>query len=158
MSNREPAVYPICLTQLGGALVVVVGGGRVAQRKVAGLLAANAMVRVISPTLTQPLMARVGRGEIDWLSRPYRSGDLEGAHLVFAATNQREINAGIGRRAEALGVLCNVADAQDEGSFHVPAVHRQSGLLVAVSSGGERPRLAKSVRDRIAHLLAGNSA
>jgi cobalt-precorrin 5A hydrolase / precorrin-3B C17-methyltransferase len=73
--------------------------------------------------------------------------------LVFAATNQRAVNAQVAREAKNLGLLCNVADQPDEGNFHVPAVHRQPGLVVAVSSTGESPTRARNVRDQLAKWL-----
>src|SRR5215211_2520154 len=103
--------YPITLTSLRGAPVVVVGGGAVGERKVRGLLAAGAAVRLISPTASEQLQAWAAAGQIGWEQREYTVGDLDGARLVFAATNRREVNAQLAREAAALGLLCNVADA-----------------------------------------------
>lgn len=146
-------VYPILLTNLAGASVVVVGGGRVAARKVAGLLALQATVTVVSPELSPELTALAASGAIRWRDRPYASGDLGGARLVFAATDVRAVNAGVAQEAAQRGILCNVADAPEEGSFHLPAVHRQAELVVAVSTGGTAPGRAKALRDRIAAWL-----
>jgi cobalt-precorrin 5A hydrolase / precorrin-3B C17-methyltransferase len=145
--------YPILLTQLSLTACVVVGGGRVGERKVSGLLAAAAGVRVISPQLTTQLHAWVDTGRIAWEARPYQPGDLAGVSLVFAATDRREVNAAVARDARALGLLCNVADAPEEGSFHVPAVYRGADELVAVSTYGQDPTRARTLRDRIAAWL-----
>lgn len=147
------SLYPVTLTNLSAWLTVVVGGGRVGERKVRGLLAAGAQVRVISPVITGPLQEWVEAGRIDWLARPYQPGDLTGAFLVFAATDQRSVNQQIAQEAHGLGSLCNVADRPAEGNFHVPAVHRQEGLVVAVSTMAGRPRLAQEVREWIARHL-----
>jgi cobalt-precorrin 5A hydrolase/precorrin-3B C17-methyltransferase len=147
--NDSSAVYPIFLT-LRGAHVVVVGGGKVGQRKIAGLLAAEASIRVISPKVTPELEAWIRAGRVEWIARGYQYGDLAGARLVCAATDDRRVNARVAEDAAALGLLCNVADAPAEGNFHVPAVHREQGCVVAVGTGGADPARAKRLRDRIA--------
>ncbi len=148
-------MYPITLTHMNGAPVVVVGGGPVGERKVRGLLAVGAGVRVISPEATDQIKAWAEENLIRWDQRLYQSGDLNGAALAFAATDHRAINMMVSRDASVQGILCNVVDAPDEGSFHVPAVYRGKGLLIIVSTGGEDPALAAKVRDQIAAWLAG---
>ncbi|MCC6167507.1 MAG: bifunctional precorrin-2 dehydrogenase/sirohydrochlorin ferrochelatase [Caldilineaceae bacterium] len=154
--NVRPAqpVYPICLTNLAGAPVVVIGGGPVAARKVAGLLAVQAAVTIVSPALTPELALLAAMGRVYWINRPYVPGDLAGARLAFAATDVRAVNAQVAGEAAQRGLLCNVADAPEEGSFHLPAVHRQAELVVAVSTGGTAPGRARRLRDRIAAWLA----
>jgi cobalt-precorrin 5A hydrolase/precorrin-3B C17-methyltransferase len=139
---------------MDGAPVVVVGGGQVAERKIRGLLAVNAGIWVISPEATDQIQAWAEEKLIGWKKRTYRSGDLAGVALAFAATDHRAINMTVSRDASVQGILCNVVDAPEEGSFHVPAVHRGDGLLIAVSTGGEDPSLAVKVRDRIAAWLS----
>jgi cobalt-precorrin 5A hydrolase/precorrin-3B C17-methyltransferase len=146
--------YPITLTNLRDAPVVVVGGGAVGGRKVRGLLAAGAAVRLVSPAITPELRALADTGAIEWHARPYQQGDLAGARLAFIATNQRTVNAQVAGEAAALGLLCNVADDPQAGDFHLPAVHREPGLLVAVSTEGVSPARAKQLRDQIAAWLA----
>jgi cobalt-precorrin 5A hydrolase/precorrin-3B C17-methyltransferase len=139
-----------------GRQAVVVGGGAVGQRKVQGVLAAGMAVKLISPEVTPQLQVWAEVGRIGWVRRPYQPGDVSGAYLVFAATNQRTVNAQIAQEAADLGLLCNVADQPAEGNFHVPAVHRRTGLVVSVSSAGESPRRAQKVRDQIAAWLGEN--
>lgn len=146
-------VYPVYLTNLATVQVVVIGGGEVAARKVAGLLAAQALVTVISPTLTPELAALHAAGRIRWLARAYEPGDLADAWLAFAATNVREVNAAVAQEAARRRILCNVADAPAEGNFHVPAVYRHGEVVVAVGSSGTAPGRAKQVRDRIGRWL-----
>jgi cobalt-precorrin 5A hydrolase / precorrin-3B C17-methyltransferase len=148
-----PPVYPIFLTQLHEVQAVVVGGGQVGQRKVAGLLAANAQVTLVSPEITSHLQAWHSGMKIRWHARPYCASDLEGAGLVFAATNNRTVNAQVAQDAAARGLLCNVADAPHEGNFHVPALVRKQNITVAVGTGGIDPTRAKQLRDQIAHWL-----
>lgn len=147
------AVYPITLTGLRGARCVVVGGGPVAARKVAGLLAAGAAVRIISPALTAELRALADAGKLEWDPRPFAAGDLAGARLAFAATNQRAVNASVAQEATRFNILCNVADAPAEGDFHVPAVHRAPGATIAVSTHGTDPSGARRLRDHLALWL-----
>ncbi|MDQ3248936.1 MAG: bifunctional precorrin-2 dehydrogenase/sirohydrochlorin ferrochelatase [Chloroflexota bacterium] len=152
--RTETAVYPIYLTGLANRLAIVVGGGLVGTRKAGGLLAAGGRVRLISPQATPTIQDWAAGGALEWLARPYQPGDLHGALLVFAATNQREVNAAVAQEAAGLGVLCNVADAPEEGNFHVPALHRQVGLTIAVGSGGQSPTQTKQMRDKIAEMLS----
>jgi cobalt-precorrin 5A hydrolase/precorrin-3B C17-methyltransferase len=147
-------MYPIVLTRFEAAPVVVVGGGEVAERKVRGLLEARAAVRLISPEATPQLQAWADEGRIHWEKRFFETGDLPGVALVFAAAEQRPVNMLVAREAEATGLLCNVADVPEEGSFDVPVVYRGEGLVITVSTGGEDPGRARRVRDRIARWLA----
>jgi len=151
---QTPVSYPIVLMSLRDAPVVVVGGGAVGERKVRGLLAAGAAVRLISPAATEQLRAWAAAGRIAWAPREYATGDLEGARLVFAATNRRQVNAQIAGDAAARGLLCNVADAPAEGNFHLPAVYRGHGLTIAVGTDGANPARAVAVRDAIAQWLS----
>ncbi|MCG8351771.1 MAG: precorrin-3B C(17)-methyltransferase [Chloroflexales bacterium] len=162
MGERAPSIpsthnYPIILTQMAGALAVVVGGGAVGERKVRGLLASGMNVHLISPAVTSQLSAWAEAGRIGWVRRGYASGDLAGARLVFAATDQRAVNALVAREAAAEGILCNVADAPGEGSFHVPALYRTGGMTVAVSSSGAAPARTVALRDAIARWLEASA-
>ncbi|MEW5960528.1 MAG: bifunctional precorrin-2 dehydrogenase/sirohydrochlorin ferrochelatase [Chloroflexota bacterium] len=148
-------VYPIVLTRLPDAPAVVVGGGPVGERKVAGLLAVGAAVRLISPDATPQLQAWVEAGRLRWERRGYQTGDLDGAGLVFAAANRREVNAQVARDAARLGLLCNVADRPEEGNFFLPAVYRGDDWVIAVSTAGKSPARARRLRDRLAEWLAG---
>lgn len=144
-------MYPIILT--GKLQAVVVGGGIVGERKVKGLLAAGADVTVVSPDVTAQLQNWVDEGRIKWKARPYRIGDLAGALLAYAATDQRGVNQQVAFDAHSMGILCNVCDASEEGDFHVPAVQRSVDMLVTVSTFGKNPARARDLRDRIAAWL-----
>jgi cobalt-precorrin 5A hydrolase/precorrin-3B C17-methyltransferase len=154
--DTPPYDYPIVLTNLAAGVAVVVGGGLVGERKTRGLLAAGATVHLISPAATPRLRAWAEAECIAWQQRTYRPTDLIGAQLAFAATDCRTINAQIALDAASLGVLCNVADAPDEGQFHVPALHRAHGFTIAVSSRGTAPARAVTLRDTIARWLTTN--
>ncbi len=143
--------YPLNLS-VEGRKCVVVGGGRVAERKVKGLLRSGADVQVISPELTEGLQRLVEEGRVSHHRRRYGPGTLSDAFLVFAATSERSVNAQIASDARASGVLANVADSADECTFILPAIMEQDGILIAVSTGGRSPALAKRVRDRLGEL------
>ena len=140
--------YPVFL-QVTGRRCVVIGGGEVAQRKVASLIAAGARVTVVGPSLTAELAERARRGEIDHIERAYRAGDLAGALLAYAATDDEALHPTIAADAEAAGALLNVVDRPEWCTFIVPSVARRGDLTVAVSTGGGSPALARRVREEI---------
>jgi len=146
------AFYPVFL-DLRGRRAVVVGGGAVAEQKVRGLVAAGAHVTVVSPDVTPALGALVGRNAIEVKRRPYRRGDLEGAWLAIAATDDRGTNGTVWAEAEQLGVPLNAVDDLEHCSFIAPAVHREGDITVAVSTAGKSPALAVRLRQRIARLV-----
>ena len=124
-------LYPVNL-DLSGRLIIVVGGGTVAERKVAGLLAADASVsvRVIAPQMTERLHAFAADERIDWRNERYIRGSLEGAFLVYAATDSPAINAEIAAEANACGSLVNVIDDPHASSFQVPSMLRRGDFLL----------------------------
>jgi precorrin-2 dehydrogenase / sirohydrochlorin ferrochelatase len=149
LNTEGAAGYPVVL-RLAGRLCVVVGGGEVARRKVQGLVAAGARVRVIAPHLHPELLAMPG---IELCCRPLLPDDLTGAVLVFAATNDRQVNAEVAAAARQQGALVNVADDPEQCDFHLPAILQRGALTVAVSSGGGSPAFAALLRDRLAAEL-----
>lgn len=144
IEGKGTVLYPIFLN-LDGKRCVVVGGGAVANRKARKLLQARAEVVAISPEV-KPELESVAT---EVRRRPYREGDLEGASLVFAATNLREVNAAVTREARGRGIPVNVADEPSEGDFALPSVLRRGQLQVAVSTGGASPTLARRVRNEL---------
>ncbi|MGD9763505.1 MAG: bifunctional precorrin-2 dehydrogenase/sirohydrochlorin ferrochelatase [Candidatus Binatia bacterium] len=144
--------YPVFL-RIAGARCVVIGGGEVAARKVTSLLAAGARVTVIAPQLTPELAERAARGEIAHATRAYRPGDLDGARLAFAATDDEALHAALAREADAAGVPLNVVDRPQWCTFIVPSVATRGDLTVAVSSAGGSPALARRVREDIEQAL-----
>lgn len=147
------AGYPITLTNLAGRKVVVVGGGAVGERKVRGLLTTHAVVTLVSPAATPQLQQWAGAGKIQWEKRSFQPQDVGGATLVFAATDDRAVNAVIGTAAETAGILCNIADDPTAGSFHLPAVHRNGNITIAVSTDGTNPARAAKIRNRLAAII-----
>jgi precorrin-2 dehydrogenase / sirohydrochlorin ferrochelatase len=140
--------YPVNL-QITNRLCVVVGGGGVALRKTRGLLEAEARIRLISPTVLPELRMLSEQGQISWLERGYVEGDLHGAFLVFAATNDRTIQTRIKIEAGKTGVILNSADDPTGSDFHIPAHFRRGKMLITVSTGGGSPALAKKIREQL---------
>ena len=145
------AIYPVGLS-LAGRRVVVVGGGSVAQRRVAGLHEVGADVVVVSPTVTTALEALAASAEVRWEPRAWRPGDLAGAWYVVAATDSPEVNAAVAAEAEADRTFCVRADAAGDGTATTPAVGRHDDVTVAVHGGGD-PRRAAGVRDGAVEAL-----
>jgi uroporphyrin-III C-methyltransferase/precorrin-2 dehydrogenase/sirohydrochlorin ferrochelatase len=142
--------YPLLL-DLGGRRAVVVGGGAVALRRTRGLLAAGASVAVIAPAVL-PELAELSRVAVSL--RGYGDGDLDGAWVVHACTDDPAVNAAVAAEAERRRIPCVRADDAAGGSARTPAVTRGAGLVVAVGSdGGPDPSRAGAVRDAVALLL-----
>ncbi|MGY1671182.1 uroporphyrinogen-III C-methyltransferase [Geodermatophilus sp. SYSU D00710] len=148
-------VYPVGLRLLDRR-VVVVGGGSVAHRRVAGLLEARARVTVVSPEVTPALEALVEPGSLSWVRRRYRPGDLDGAWYAVAATDDPAVNAAVAEEAERLRVFCARADDRSASSVWTPAVGRQGDLVVGVHGGGD-PQRAVGVRDAVVAGLTDGS-
>jgi precorrin-2 dehydrogenase/sirohydrochlorin ferrochelatase len=144
--------FPVYL-DLRGRSCVVVGGGEVATRKVQSALEAGARVTVVSPTTTAALAALAETHEVVHHARRYRRGDLAGAFLAFAATDDPALDPAIAADAAAAGVLLNVADQPRFCTFIVPAVVARGPLSIAVSTAGHSPTLAKRVRDEVAQVI-----
>ena len=137
--------YPICL-DLEARACVVVGGGRVAERKVLGLLSCQAQVSVISPVLTEELQLQHASGNIEWIDREYRQGDLAQAFLVIAATDDEETQKQVYVEADTNNLLLNVADVPQRCNFILPASAKQGDLTISVSTAGKSPALARKIR------------
>ncbi len=146
-TNRPP-YYPLFL-DLNGKPVLIVGAGKVALRKAKGLLEAGARVTVVAPAWD----AGFERLPVRLLRRAFRPSDLRGACLVFTAANVRAVNRAVAREAARRGIWANVADSLEECDFLVPARVRRGRLQIAVSTGGESPRMAAELRRRLEAVL-----
>jgi siroheme synthase-like protein len=146
--------------------VLVVGAGPVAVRKIAGLVAAGADVRVVAPDIDEQLITagiaelrRAGIAELrragiaELRRRPYETSDLEGVRLVVTATGVAAVDAAVAADARARGIWVNAADQPADCDFILPAIAREGPISVAVSTDGSSPALAARLRDRIATML-----
>ncbi len=139
--------YLPLLHDLRGARVLVVGGGRVAARRIAALVARGANVTVVAKALSRPVRLLVARGRARRAPAPFRPELLRGVHFVFAATSDRAANAAVAREARQRSIPVNAADARGDCSFIVPAVAEGDGFLLAVSTGGKNPGAARAIRE-----------
>ena len=141
------SAYPVMLD--GGALrALVVGGGRVAVRKVRGLIDAGASVRVVALEVDAELEGGAD-AKLTIERRAYSADDIGDAMVVFAATSSPDVNARVGHDARARGRLVNIVDAPEDGTFTSPATHRAGDLVIAVAAG-RVPAVAARVRDCLA--------
>jgi len=132
---------------------IVIGGGEVAARKVSLLLQAHARVRVIAPDLCPSLKALSENGSIDYADRVYREGDLVGCTLAIAATSNSSVNRAVSEAAKAMQIPINVVDQPDLCSFITPSIIDRSPVMIAVSTGGASPVLARHIRSRLEALV-----
>jgi precorrin-2 dehydrogenase / sirohydrochlorin ferrochelatase len=139
-------VYFPAFLNLTQKKAVVIGGGRIAERKILGLIEAGAAVTVISPEITKKIEKEKTRERVVHIQRKYRKGDLQGAFLVIAATDAAEVNRRIAAEAEC---LLNIVDTPEFCNFIVPSSMRRGPLTVAVSTGGVSPAFSRTVRKEI---------
>jgi precorrin-2 dehydrogenase / sirohydrochlorin ferrochelatase len=151
-SYTEQLHYPLFIN-ISGKSCVVIGGGKIAERKVAMLLKFNAEVKVISPKFNRVLSKLSESGKIAVIKREYREGDLEGALLVFAATNRKDTNERIKKEAETNGILVNVVDDPALCDFIVPSIVKKNPIIIAISTSGLLPSLSKKLRKEISEYV-----
>jgi siroheme synthase-like protein len=140
--------YPVVLL-LEGRPVLVVGGGRVAEGKVAGLVAAGADVHVVARTVSPAVRALAGT----WEERDYRPGEVAGYRFAVACTDDHEVNGQVFRDGEAAGVFVNAADDPAHCSATLPARFERGPVVVTVSTSGHSPALAGWLRDRLGETV-----
>jgi siroheme synthase-like protein len=136
-----------------GRRVVVVGGGRIAARKIAPLLDLGAQVTVIAPDAGDEVQAWAAAGRLDLVPRRFAAGDLAGAWLGFTATDDPDVNAAVFADGEAERVWVNSADDPANCSFTLMSVVRRSDLVVAIGTGGRSPALAAHFRRQLEEEL-----
>ena len=136
-------MLPIALT-LANRRVLIVGGGAVAARKATACLEAGARVSVVAPDLIEGFVA-----PIQHIARKYESGDCINYDLIFAATDNKLVNAQVGEEARSNKIWCNIADDPDASDFHTQSVVRRGQIAIGVSTGRVSPVLARHLRERV---------
>lgn len=129
--------------------VVVIGGGAVAERKIATLRECGAAIEVIAPEVTESIAAWAAAGELTWQPLPYTPGNLLAGMLVIAATDDDAVNEAVAEEAGTLGIWCNVASPPEAGSCHLLAGLERGGLTIAIGTDGASPYAARRVRELI---------
>lgn len=142
--------YPIFI-DLDGRRVLVIGGGAVAQRKIESVLESGADVQVISKELTPAIRHLVEHGKIGFIGTEFDDTFLQDAFLVIAATDDPSLNRRISHAAKGKNILVNAVDQPSDCTFIVPSILRRGDLLIAASTSGKSPGLAKKIRE----ILAG---
>ncbi|MEM7032504.1 MAG: bifunctional precorrin-2 dehydrogenase/sirohydrochlorin ferrochelatase [Chloroflexota bacterium] len=139
--------YPINLV-LDNRLVILIGGKGEITKKIPGLLEVGAHIRVIAPAIDEAVIPYVLEEQVEWLARPYTSGDLTGAALVIANTGHDEIHDAVWTEGQANGQLVNVMDVLPQCNFHAASLVRQGQLTISIGTGGAAPALAVTLRKR----------
>jgi precorrin-2 dehydrogenase/sirohydrochlorin ferrochelatase len=140
--------YPLFL-DITDRRCVVVGGGDVAERKVERLLDSGASVVVVGKTLTPGLETMKKEGRINHIDADYDQAFINNAFLVIGATDRDDVNAEISRDGREKGILVNIVDDPDKCDFVLPSLLKQGDLLIAISTGGKSPALAKKLREEM---------
>ncbi len=142
-----PLYYPVFL-DLRERRVVVIGGGDMGEEKVTRLLPYEAQIVVVSPDVTDEVSELADGGRIEWVRRPYRSGDLDGAFIAIVAdTSDEAVNNAVSEEARERNVPLNVADVTHLCTWITPSVARRGEVIVATSTGGASPALARRFRE-----------
>ena len=139
------SLLPI-FVKLRDRLVVVLGGGAIAQGKIEGLFAAEARVRVVAPQVTPAIAQWISQGKVEWQAKTFAPSDLEGAFLVIAATSAPGVNEAVFTEADARGILCNAVDDIENCHFYYGSVVQRGDLQIAISTNGKSPALAQRLR------------
>src|SRR5579872_953577 len=149
-------LFPMFL-KLEGRRCLVVGAGTVAEAKIHSLLQSGAEITVVAPSVRAEVLSLATNGRIRLIEREFQSSDLENIFLVIAATSSSEINHAVFIDAQQRGILCNAVDDPPNCDFFFPAVVRRGPLQIAVSTAGESPALAQSLRIQIEEQLDDNT-
>lgn len=150
---RSNPYYPVFL-DLNGKQCVIIGGGKVAERKCSSLIKTGAEITLISPLVTKHLENCCKKGLIRHIRREYKNGDIKSAFLIIVATDSAEVNRKVYGNAKRLNRLINVVDNPPLCTFIVPSLIRRGDLTIAVSTGGASPAVAKAIRKEL-ELLYG---
>jgi len=138
-------LYPIFLI-LKDRPVAVIGGGKVAERKIMSLLDTGAKITVIAPEVTEKIKSLADQKRLFYQPRNFIEEDIEGKFMVFISTDSAEVNRRISRLAREKGILVNCVDTPEACVFFVPSFFRRGSLTFALSTGGKIPALAKKIR------------
>jgi len=149
--------YPVFL-DIAGKPVIVIGGGNIAHQKVVGLLKASAELTVVSPDLNQEMASLAAGGRFRHVERDYEPGDLEGYLLAFVATDDRSVNATVAAEGKERRVWVNAVDDPPYCDFIMPGIAQQGNLIVAVSTSGTSPAMARKMREEIGTFLTEDYA
>ena len=139
-----PSYFPIALN-LEGLLCVVVGGGQIAAHRIFLLLECGAEVRVVAPNIREDILV----SNLEARCKDFEPGDLDGAYLAIAATDNSQTNSVVVAECRKRGILCCNTETAEAGDFIIPSTARRGDLRISITTGGASPALAKRIRDQI---------
>lgn len=142
------SLFPM-FVKLQGRLVVVVGGGSVAEQKIPSLVSTGARVRLVAPAITSQIAEWVRFRKIDWQPEKFAREHLREAFLAIAATSDSRVNGAVYRAAEERGILCNAVDDVEHCHFYYGSVVQRGDLQIAISTNGKSPALAQRLRQEL---------
>ena len=142
------SLFPIFLA-MDAQRCVVIGGGQVAERKVENLLEYSVEINVISPEATPRLQRWAEKHQVNWMDREFQPTDIQGAFLVFAATDDQMINREVAGLCQENGILVNAVDDPVYCDFYIPSTIRRNSLVLAISTEGKSPAYAKRMRRQL---------
>lgn len=140
--------YPI-LMKLDDRLCLVVGGGQVAGRKASSLIQAGASVRIVAPKISEEIKAVVDSDKAEWLQEEFKPEHLDGIFLAIASTDNERVNKTIYDQAVKRAIPVNIVDKPELCTFIVPSVTRRGDLIIAISTSGKSPAVAKMIRKKL---------
>ncbi|MEK7020064.1 precorrin-2 dehydrogenase [Bacillus sp. FSL K6-6038] len=141
-------IYPI-MCNLQGKTVVIVGGGKIAYRKAAGLKNTGARVTIVSPYIGEEMENLT---YITWKEKMFTEEDIKDAHLIYAATNHHDVNMMVKQAAHDFQWVNIVSDGT-ESSFHTPAIIRNDEYVISISTSGKNPSFAKRIKEKLMKIL-----
>ncbi|MCY1077263.1 precorrin-2 dehydrogenase/sirohydrochlorin ferrochelatase family protein [Archangium lansingense] len=137
--------FPVCL-RLRGKRVLLIGAGNIADERSQQLVDAGAVLHVVAPRVSEVIRRLAEEGRLELTERPYVPGDVRGHHVVFVATDDRQVSEAVADEARGLGIWVNAADIPELCDFTLPSVGRRGPIVVAVSTSGQAPSLARRLR------------
>lgn len=146
------AYYPVMLN-IKNKKCLVVGGGKVALRKILSLVEGEALVTAISPSFDEGIIELAAKGKVELIKREYQQGDVRGFFVVIAATNDEKVNKLVASDGEKYNVLVNVVDDKDLSSFIVPAIVKRGDLIISISTSGKSPLLSRMIKEKLESIF-----
>ncbi len=138
---------------LSGKDILFVGGGHIAARRIGVLQPFVESMTVVAPEAEGSILELTESGEVNWITREFEEGDLEGRDIVFAATDDKALNAEIAAMCREKGITVNASSEKELCDFYFPGIVRQGNTVIGVNASGEDHRKAKKVRERIQEIL-----
>ena len=138
---------------LSGKDILFVGGGHIAARRIGVLQPFVESMTVVAPEAEGSIMELTESGEVNWITREFEEGDLEGRDIVFAATDDKALNAEIAAMCREKGITVNASSEKELCDFYFPGIVRQGNTVIGVNASGEDHSKAKKVRERIQEIL-----